>query len=113
MVIVHNSHTSLHACNKHKALLLLWLRMKFAQRVLAHAHLKKAEELSKDLVVLNGDPIFFFIRSTLRQQSATSFSYQSVQVSKWKGTLTGRALLGQQKDEAFWGRFLKCRRLPR
>ena len=83
------------------------------QQLLAHAHLKEAEKLGEDLLAMKGTLAFFFIRFTLRQQSATSFSYQSIQVCVWPGTLTGSAILGQHEDEAFWWRFLKCRRLPR
>ena len=113
LALVYSTLTVMHACNKRRTTPLLWLRTQGAQQILAHAHLKEAKEFSKDLLAMNGTLIPLFIHFTLRKQSATSFSYQSVQVYKWPGTSTVSVILGQQEDEAFWGRFLKCRRLPR
>ena len=112
-VIDYSPHTLLHVCNKHKVLSASFPQKQCTQQALAYAHLKKAEKLSKDLLPMKDTLIIFFVHYTLRQQSATSFSYQSIQVCKWPGTLTGTAILGQHEDEAFWGRFLKCRHLPR
>ena len=74
----------------------------------ALAHMKKAEKLSKNLLVMERNLIFLFIHFTLCQQSATSFRYQSVQGCKWPGTLSGSAIPGQNEDQAFRGRYLKC-----
>ena len=96
--IVYSSQTSLHVCNNHRIMSASLAPKQRIQQALAHAHLKKAEKLSKNLPVMERNLIFLFIHHTLRQQSATSFRYQSVQVCKWPGTLSGSAIPGQHED---------------